>query len=220
MSLPRTQFGYSIDEYLAIDRASEERYEYLDGAIYAMAGESPAHGIICTNLTGLLYLHLRDGPCHLFSKDTKVRSGPDPKPGRKKGLFSYPDVVVVCEEMKFHDQHQDILLNPNIIIEVMSPNTREFDHGDKQTRYQAWLPSLAEYILVSQDTPRVEMYTRANQGEWIYSVAEGLESEIHITSIDCTLRLSQIYARVVFPETKPESADESFEDILRRKGLR
>lgn len=214
MSLPRTQFGYSIDEYLAIDRASEGRYEYLDGEIYAMAGESPAHGDICTNLTGLLYLHLRDGFCHVFSKDTKVRSGPKPLPGRKEGLFSYPDMVIICDEMQFHDEHRDVLFNPVVIIEVASPNTEEFDRGAKWLRYQRWLSTLIDYVMVAQDDAQVEQFTRNQQGEWVYSVVSGLEREIEIKSIDCKLRLADIYARVVFPEKKSgEPFDELKETI-------
>ncbi len=217
MSLPRYHIGYSVEEYLAIDRASEERYEYLDGEIYAMAGESPAHGDISTNLTALLHGQLKKGPCHVFSKDTKVRSGPDPRPGGKKGLFSYPDVVVVCEEMKFHDEYQDVLLNPTVIIEVVSPNTEDFDRGEKWSRYQTWLPSLTDYVLVGQVEPRVEQYVRGISGEWIYSVVNGLDVEIQLKSINCALQLSEIYARVTFPEPKP---DEGFEDILRVKKRR
>src|SRR5260370_20693467 len=152
MSLPGYHIGYSIEEYLGIDRASEERYEYLDGEIYAMAGESPQHGVICTNTTALLHNQLKDGPCLVFSKDTKVRSGPDPMPGRKQGLFSYPDVVVVCEEMQFHDDHRDILLNPTVIIEVASPHTEACDRGEKWTRAQTELPQLTEYLMVPQAT--------------------------------------------------------------------
>jgi Uma2 family endonuclease len=214
MSLPRHHIGYSIEEYLAIDRASEERYEYLDGEIYAMAGESPAHGDICTNLTWLLHGQLKDGPCHVFSKDTKVRSGPDPMPGRKQGLFSYPDVVVVCEEMRFHDDHQDVLLNPTVIIEVASPHTEAFDRGEKWSRYQTWLPQLTKYLMVSQVRPRIEHFKREPGGEWVYSAANDLEATVHLKSINCTLKLTDVYSRVVFPEPDPEKADDSLENLF------
>jgi Uma2 family endonuclease len=220
MSLPREKFGYSIEEYLDIERGSDERYEYLDGEIYAMAGESPQHGIICTNATALLHDQLRDGPCIVFSKDTKVRSGPTSLPGRKKGLFSYPDIVIVCDEMQFHDEHQDVLLNPCVIIEVASPNTEDFDHGEKWQRYQAWLPQLTDYLLIAQAKPQVEHYCRQPGGEWVYSVVSKLEDRVHLKSINCTLELSEIYHRVVFPEHKPEAPDETFEDILRRRKVR
>ena len=209
MSLPRYHVGYSIEEYLAIDRASEDRYEYLDGEIYAMAGESPQHGIICTNLVWLLHGQLKDGSCYLFSKDTKVLSGPKPKPGRRKGLFSYPDIVSVCDEMQFYDERQDVLLNPIVVIEVASPNTEEFDHNEKWMRYQMWLRELTDYVMVAQDERRIEQYTRGTGSEWKYSVVMGRDSAIQLKSINCSLKRSDVYARVVFPEDEAESDRES-----------
>ncbi|HVS20229.1 MAG TPA: hypothetical protein VHD88_00200, partial [Pyrinomonadaceae bacterium] len=96
----------------------------------------------------------------------------------------------------------------------------EFDRGEKWLRYQRWLSKLTDYVMVAQDEPRVEQYARGKSGEWIYSVVKGLENEIQIESINCPLKLSEIYARVTFPEPKPERPDQSFEDILRAKGLR
>jgi Uma2 family endonuclease len=118
MSLAKTTpYLYSIEEYLALERGSEERHEYLNGLIYAMAGESPEHGEICTNIVGELYNQLKGKPCRVRSKDTKVRSGPPPTSRQStKGLCSYPDILVVCNELKFHDEYQDVLLNPTVII--------------------------------------------------------------------------------------------------------
>jgi Uma2 family endonuclease len=122
MSLPRAHTRYSTEEYLALERESEERHEYLDGQIYAMAGDSPEHGAICTNLIRIISTQLLGSPCQVFSKDMKVRSGAAPKLGQTaKGLYSYPDLLVVCGELKFHDEHRDVLLNPAVIIEVLSP---------------------------------------------------------------------------------------------------
>ena len=132
MSFPQAQPRHRVEEYLELERKSEERHEFLDGFIYAMAGESPEHGIACVNLVGQLHPQLRGKPCQIFSKDMKVRSGPIPR-GRyaKKGLFSYPDLLVVCGELEFHDKHRDVLLNPTVIIEVLSPTTEAFDRGEK-----------------------------------------------------------------------------------------
>ena len=103
MSMPETKVLYSAEEYLALERESEERHEYLDGEIYEMAGESLEHGAICMNLSGIIHRQLLGTPCQAFSKDTKIRSGPAIQRSRApKGLFSYPDLVVACEEMKFH----------------------------------------------------------------------------------------------------------------------
>jgi Uma2 family endonuclease len=208
MSLPQPRLRYTVEEYLALERVSEERHEYLDGEIYALAGESPDHGRICTNIGGL-YAQLRDTPCEVFTKDMKVRSGPDPKFLRTpKGLYSYPDLLVVCGEMKFHDEYRDVLLNPTVIIEVLSPAIEAFDHGEKWVRYQTWLPSLTDYLLVSQSKPLVEHYHRQPQGGWLYSLVSGLDGSVSLASIACTLRLADVYDRIVFPAEPPESADE------------
>jgi Uma2 family endonuclease len=208
MSLPQPRLRYTVEEYLALERVSEERHEYLDGEIYALAGESPDHGRICTNIGGL-YAQLRDTPCEVFTKDMKVRSGPDPKFLRTpKGLYSYPDLLVVCGEMKFHDEYRDVLLNPTVIIEVLSPAIEAFDHGEKWVRYQTWLPSLTDYLLVSQSKPLVEHYPRQPQGGWLYSLVSGLDGSVSLASIACTLRLADVYDRIVFPAEPPESADE------------
>lgn len=209
MSLQHSYTRYSVEEYLAIERNSEERHEYLDGEIYEMAGESPEHGRICTNLSGILHAQLRGKPCEAFSKDMKVRSGPVPKPGQtKKGLYSYPDLLVVCGELKFHDEHRDVLLNPKVIVEVISPSTEAFDRGEKWTRYQTWLPELTDYLLVSQSTPQIDHYHRRANGEWSYSLVNKLEGSLRLQSIDCTLPLTEVYDRIVFPVEALETLDE------------
>jgi Uma2 family endonuclease len=205
LSLPQSHALYSADEYLALEREAVERHEYLDGEIYKTAGESPEHGTICTNVGGQLYNQLRGKDCRLFSKDMKVRSGPAPRRGHApKGLFSYPDLVVVCGELKFLDQHRDVLLNPTVVIEVLSPSTEAFDRGEKWVGYQTWLPQLSDYVLVSQTAPRIDHYRRRG-GDWIYTLADGLERSLRLDSIDCELLLADVYDRIVFPV---ESEDE------------
>ncbi len=110
MALPKEMLLYTVDEYLALDRSSEERYEYLDGHVFAMAGESLEHGDITMNLAREISTQLKKTPCRALTKDTKVRSGPEPKPFyNKKGLYSLPDLVVVCGDPLWHDHHKDIL---------------------------------------------------------------------------------------------------------------
>jgi Uma2 family endonuclease len=208
MSLPHSQPRYTVEEYLALERASEERYEFLDGQVYLMAGESPDHGTICTNLSGQLYNQLRGKPCQVFSKDMKVGSGPQPKSRYEiKGLYSYPDLVVICGEPQFHDEYRDVLLNPTAIIEVLSPSTEAFDRGEKWSRYQTWLPSLTHYVLVSQAKSQFEHYLRQPNGEWLYSSVKALEGNLHLAAIDCTLRLADIYDRIVFPVESVEQLE-------------
>jgi len=208
MSLPHSQSRYTVEEYLALERASDERYEFFDGQVYLMAGESPDHGTICTNISGQLYNQLRGKSCQVFSKDMKVRSGPQPKSRYEiKGLYSYPDLIVICGEPQFHDEYRDVLLNPAVIIEVLSPSTEAFDRGEKWSRYQSWLPSLTHYVLVSQAKPQLEHFLRQPNDEWLYSSVKELAGSLQLASIDCTLRLAEVYDRIVFPVESPEQLE-------------
>jgi len=209
MSLPQSQPNVTVEEYLTLERESEERHEYLDRQLYAMVGESEEHGDICVNSVGELRTQLRGRPCRVWTKDVKVRSGPTPKPYRTtRGLFSYPDVVVVCGERQYHDQHRDVLLNPKVIIEVLSPSTEAFDRGEKFRRYRSYLNSLIDYVLVSQAMPLVEHYRRQSNNEWVLAAVGELEGNLQLASIDCTLRLAEIYDRVTFPAETIEPPDE------------
>ena len=191
---------FTVEEYLTFERTTEERHEYLDGLIYAMAGESPNHGHICTNLTISLGTGLRGTPCAIFSKDTKVRSGPDQAQTRQ-GLWSYPDLVIVCGTPQYHDQYQDVLLNPRVVIEVLSPSTERFDRGEKWERYRTWLPSLEEYLLVAQDRPCVEHWHRHGGATWQADLLEGIEATLVLASIGCQVPFADLYDRVVFPKS-------------------
>jgi len=206
-SVRRPEGLYTEDEYLALERASQERREYLDGQIYLMAGESEAHGTICTNLTIEVGSQLKGTACRAFSKDTKVRSGPIPKSRYSaQGLYSFPDLVVVCGEPRYLDEHQDVLINPKVIIEVLSPTTEAFDRGEKFARYREHLDSLTDYVVVAQSTPLVEHFARQSNGEWaIAATATELSETVGLSSIGCTLRLSEVYDRIVFCEETPES---------------
>jgi Uma2 family endonuclease len=192
---------YTVDEYLAMERAAEERHVYMDGEIFAMAGEADAHGIISVNIVISLGSQLKGNPCQVRTKETKVRSGLAPMGGHKtKGLFSYPDVLVICGEPEHHDAHRDIILNPKVIVEVLSESTEGFDRGDKFTRYQTCNPTLTDYVLVSQDKPQVEHFHKPASGPWTYQLYTGLDATVLLDSIGCTLKLADVYDRVVFPE--------------------
>src|SRR5215467_9731674 len=200
MSLPQSQGYFSVEEYLALERESEERHEYLDGHVYAMAGESPEHSDICSNLVSILHLQLRGTPYRVWAKDTKVRSGPEPRSRRAtKGLFSYPDLVVVCGTPQFHDAYRDVLLNPTVIIEVLSPSTEAFDRGEKFWRYRMWTPLLTDYLLVSQTLPLIEHYVRQADDTWNLTTVRTMEASVYLASVDCTMRLRDVYDRIDFP---------------------
>jgi Uma2 family endonuclease len=218
-TLTKSRRLYTEAEYLALERDSEERHEYLDGVIYAV-GESPYddiiytdltvvsqyHGSICTNLTVEIGSQLRGRPCQVFAKDMKVLSDSVPKSRYPTtGLDSCPDLVVVCGDPQFHDEFRDVLLNPRVIIEVLSPSTEAFDRGEKFLRYRTHLESLTDYVVVAQIRPLVEHFARQPNGQWVIAAtATDLSESVVLNSIGCTLRLSDIYDRIVFPEETAE----------------
>jgi Uma2 family endonuclease len=202
---------YTVEEYLDLERKAEERHEYLDGVLYAMAGEGPTHADICANLGYELMRQLRDRYCRVRFKDTKVFSGSTllaQLRKSRKGLFSYPDIVVVCEEPRYLDQHRDVLVNPQVLIEVLSDSTEAFDRGEKFIRYRRALPSLTDYILVWQAIPLIEHFVRQADGNWLARLIDGIESNLTIASLHCTLPLSEIYRLVDFPLEDTESREE------------
>lgn len=212
MSLPQTLVRHTVEEYLEMERAAEVRHEYLDGEIFEMSGESLSHGRICTNLVAELRNQLKGKPCDVLSKDTKVLSGALASPRRiMKGLFSYPDIVIVCGTPRFHDARQDILTNPNVIVEVLSEATEKFDRGAKFQRYRAHLPTLTDYVLIAQDRPFIDHFSKREGEAWMLVSVEGLESSLRIASIDCALPLAEIYERVEFPPESDETADEQLD---------
>jgi Uma2 family endonuclease len=197
MGLPKTIL--TEDEYLAFERAAEERHIFVDGEIFAMAGESGAHADIITNIVVTLANQLGDGPCRVRAGNSRVRSGPLPKsPRRPAGLYSYPDVFVICDEPKYLDEHKDVVLNPKVIIETLSESTEAFDRGDKLIRYQKFNPTLTDYILVSQDRPQIDHFHRENDASWKYTIHEGLKAVVKIESLKCRLKAADVYKRVKF----------------------
>src|SRR5262245_25009624 len=181
MGMPKLKPRCSVEQYLAFERESEERHQYLDGDIYAMAGESPEHGDISANLVVTIGTQLKGKPCRARTKDTKVRSGPTLWAGETFAcLFSYPDVVVICDEPEYLDAKRDVILNPTAIAEVLSPSTESFDRGEKWSRYQEHNPTLQDYVLVSQDKPQIEHFSKQADGKWSYERHVGLASELRI----------------------------------------
>ena len=191
------------DEYLALERAADFKSEYFDGRIYQMAGASPEHSAIVFNLYTEVGVSLRGKPCRGLSNDTKVRSGELITSG-KKGLFSYPDLTVICDEPLFHDEHRDVLINPKVIFEVLSPSTEVFDRTKKFFRYQT-IETFTDYILIAQDEPRIEHLIRQPDGGWTLYVYTGLENSFQIASINSALSLSGVYDGISFPEAERPS---------------
>jgi Uma2 family endonuclease len=178
----------SPEEYLAAERQSETRSEYFDGVVYAMTGASLNYIKIVSNITAELVFQLKGRPCSVLSNEMKVRL-PD-----SRKLF-YPDVTVVCGEPQFDDERTDIILNPVLVVELLSPSTEAFDRGAKFQAYQT-LGSLAEYVLVAQDKPVVEQFVRQADGKWTYTAVNGRESSLSLPSVECALNLSAVYDKV------------------------
>jgi Uma2 family endonuclease len=175
-------------EYLEIERASPIKHEFHAGRMYAMAGASRNHNRITLNTAAVLLSGLGDGPGEAYSSDMRVKLS-DP------GAYAYPDVVVACGPQEFEDDRQDTLLNPRVIIEVLSPSTEAYDRGKKFRQYQE-LASLQDYVLISQDDYVVEHLSRGEDGRWTLTDAHGLDATLSLPSVGCQLELRRIYARV------------------------
>ncbi len=199
MGEPKQTPTFTVDQYLAIERSSEDRHEFVDGVIYDMAGESLEHGDISVNLVISLGVQLKGTPCRVLTKDSKIRSGAaaNSRP-TSKGMFSYPDLFVVCGEPEYFDEHRDVILNPKVIIEVLSPSTEAFDRGEKCKRYQTWNPTLTDYLVVSQVEPLVEKFNRKAEGGWSFDRFTAMDAVVLLDSIGCKLLLSDVYDRVPF----------------------
>lgn len=185
---------YTVEEYLERERApeTEVRSEYLQGRIVPMAGASRPHNLLVVNLVGSLHAQLRHRPCEVYSSHMRVQVP-------EADFFTYPDLAVVCEEPRLADAHHDTLLNPTVLIEVLSPSTADYDRGGK-FEYYRHLDSLREYLLVAQDRVHAEHHVRQDDGSWRLTETDDPEAEIHLPAIGCILRLEEVYEKVRFDE--------------------
>ena len=181
----------TIEEYIEFDKNSMERYEYFAGEVFAMAGGSPEHGRIGGSIFARLFMKLLGSKCEAFTSEIRIKV-PAALP------YRYPDVSVVCGEPVFEAQlGVKLLLNPLVLIEVLSPSTAEYDLGKKFTEYKS-IASFREYLAVSQTRPHVIQYVRRADGFWVRHDIEGIESEVALDSLNLALPLSEIYERVTF----------------------
>jgi Uma2 family endonuclease len=178
----------SPSEYLELERAAETRSEYYDGEMFAMSGASRKHGLIVMNLAAALVPPLR-GRCEVLGSEMRVKVQPT-------GLYTYPDVAVVCGRAELEDEHFDTLLNPTLLIEVLSPSTEKYDRGRKAEHYRR-LDTLREYLLIAQDEPQVERYRRQGEHDWLLTEFNGLDQTLELTSIGFDLKLCDIYVGVL-----------------------
>ncbi len=201
-TIPKTRM--TPEQYLAQERVAEFRSEYYLGEIFAMAGASRPHNLISTNLVRRLAEQFDHRDCEVYQGDMRVRIN-------ATGLYVYPDVVVACDQPKFEDENLDTLLNPRVLVEVLSKTTESYDRGTKWLHYRS-LPSLREYMLVSQSSPLVEIYRRTDDEQWLYTACQEPSQSIVLESIDCRLQFDQIYAKVIF---EPEQAQAQAQDDSR-----
>jgi Uma2 family endonuclease len=202
MAAVATKIRYTPEQYLALERKAEIKSEYINGWIYAMSGASREHNLIAANTLAELHVQLRGRPCETYPSDMRVSV-------KATKLYTYPDVVVVCGEPRFEDEHVDTLLNPTVLIEVLSPSTEAteaYDRGEKFAHYRR-LDSLQEYVLIAQNRLRVEHYAR--QGEqWLLTEFSSPDDLLPLASIGVKISLHEIYDRVEFSST-PETATSS-----------
>ncbi len=178
-------------EYLAIERQSEIKSEYWHGEMFAMAGASEAHNLIVWNVGAELRTQFKGRACKAYQNDMRVRIPRSPS-------YKYPDIVLLCGRPRFEDEVNDTLLNPTVLIEVLSPSTEAYDRGEKFREYRK-IESLQEYGLISQDRPVITHYVRQeNSPFWLFSEFEGLDASVELPSVQCTLVLAEVYDKVEF----------------------
>jgi len=177
--------SFTVAEYLAIENAAEFRSEYYDGEMFAMAGASIPHNLICMNLTLAVGTQLKGKPCRPIGSDQRVKI-------QRKGLFTYPDLLIVCGELQIATDDPMSILNPTALVEILSPTTAGYDRGRKFHSYRL-IPSLKEYVLISQDEPLCESYFRRDDGNWEYAIFEGLETALEFRSVPVRIPLAELY---------------------------
>jgi Uma2 family endonuclease len=187
---------YTPEEYLAFEREAEYKSEYINGQIYAMVGASRAHNLVGVNVSGELRDQFKSRSCEVYAGDMRVEVSPT-------SAYTYPDVVAVCEEPRFGDEYVDTLLNPVVIVEVLSPSTEAYDRGEKFAHYRT-IASLTDYVLISQDKVRVEHFMKQSDwgDRWMLTVISSLDGRLQLSSIGCDLALRDIYDKVSFPEVE------------------
>ncbi|HEX7051164.1 MAG TPA: Uma2 family endonuclease [Longimicrobiales bacterium] len=180
----------SPQAYLIRERAAEYKHEYLDGRIRAMSGATRAHNLIVINLARELSVQLKSRPCEVYASDMRVHV-------RRTGLYAYPDLAVVCGAPELEDEWKDTLLNPTLLVEVLSPATERFDREVKTVEHYRRLDSLAAYLLVAQDAPAIERWARGEDGVWTRNVVRGLDATLALPAIGCSASLGEVYDRVL-----------------------
>jgi Uma2 family endonuclease len=187
-------------EHLEIERRAEFKSEFLDGEMFAMSGGASSHSLIACNLIRDIGMRLKGCPCVVYNSDLRVKI-------QAAGLYTYSDVSVVSGPKQVEDENDDILLNPTVIVEVLSDSTEAYDRGKKFEMYRQ-IPSLREYLLVNQHKPRIEQFIRQDGEEWLLRSAAGLESKVSLPSVSITIEMAEVYYNIQFaPDSRrPEKS--------------
>lgn len=187
-----TKRKLSVADYLAFERSAEQKHEFLNGEAFAMAGASREHNILKENLSVELGGRLKGGPCRTFSSDQRVKV-------ERTGLYTYPDLVIVCGQATYDPDDRDTLVNPQVIFEILSPSTESYDRGAKFRHYQR-LPSVKEYVLVSQDQVQLERFVRQPDETWVLKTFDGEDGEFSLVTVAVTVPLADLYRGVEISE--------------------
>ncbi len=187
MEIPAQEPKYSPEQYLVMERKANHKSEYINDRVFAMAGASRQHNQITFNLSIAIGIQLKNRPCVAYLSDMRVKV-------TQTCLYTYPDIVATCNEPQFEDTFLDTLLNPDVIIEVLSESTESYDRGSKFAHYRR-LDSLQEYVLIAQNSICVEHYARQNE-KWLLTEISKLTGNLHLQSIGCTIPLIDIYDKV------------------------
>lgn len=187
----------SAEEYLVFERSSPLRHEFLQGQIVALAGASETHNLIVGNVFAAFHSQLRRCPCRVYPSDMWVKV-------ERGSLYTYPDVVVVCGGPRFEDARRDTLLNPTLLVEVLSPSTESHDHW-KKVQYYRTIETLAEYLLIAQDERQIEHYLRQPGGQWLLTEYSADDARIELVSVGCLLTLAEVYEKtdLALPDPNP-----------------
>ncbi|MGA3241732.1 MAG: Uma2 family endonuclease [Bryobacteraceae bacterium] len=178
------------EQYLEIERQAERKSEYWQGEMFAMSGAAESHNLLVMNIAAQIHSQLRTRDCRIYSNDMRVRVS-------ATGLYTYPDIVVVCGVPQFLDGRRDTLLNPTLIIEVLSPSTEAYDRGRKFEHYQS-IESLKQYLLVASERVHADLFTRQPGGQWLLTSAGSIEDTLDLESVGCRITLRDSYERVEF----------------------
>ena len=186
---------YTPEEYAELEKSSEERLEYFDGNVWSMAGASPTHEEIVANTITEFKNKLRGKSCRVFGSNLRVKV-PIYKP------YRYPDVTALCEQPIYENFYGlEVLVNPGLIVEILSPSTEAFDQRDKFTYYKS-IESFTEYLLITQNRPHVALYTKQSETAWLHREYNSLDESVYLSSLDCEISVAEIYTGIEFPETK------------------